>query len=74
MVDNAPAMPARRRTVAAPAQVVERAALDAQQDRCLVDGEKGRLVIRKHEDLHSALASPSLQRSLGLGEAQFAEA
>jgi len=57
MVDDAPAMPARRRTLAAPAQVVESAALDAQQSRRLVDGEKGRVVIPEHEDLHEALVS-----------------
>ena len=49
MVDDAAAVAAGWGTFAAPAQVVERAALDAQEIGGLVDGEKGRVVILEHE-------------------------
>jgi hypothetical protein len=45
VIDDAAAVAAGGRTVAAPAQVVERAPLDAQQLGGLVDGEKGRVVV-----------------------------
>ncbi len=49
MIDDAAAVAASWWALAAPAQVVERAALDAQQLGGLVDGEKGRVVILDHE-------------------------
>jgi hypothetical protein len=49
VIDDAAAVAAGRRAFAAPAQVVERAALDAQELGGLVDGEKGRVVILEHE-------------------------
>ncbi|HEX5958955.1 MAG TPA: hypothetical protein VFY92_09920 [Hyphomicrobiaceae bacterium] len=49
MIDDAAAVAAGWWALAAPAQVVERAALDAQQLGGLVDGEKGRVVILDHE-------------------------
>jgi hypothetical protein len=67
MIDNAAAVAARRRTVAAPAQVVERTALDAQQRCCLVDGEKGRVVILGHEDLPRGSDFASLSDPCALG-------
>jgi hypothetical protein len=48
MVDDAAAVAAGRRTVSAPAQVIERAALDAQELCGLVDREKGCVVILEH--------------------------
>jgi hypothetical protein len=50
MIDDAATVAAGWWALAAPAQVVERAALDAQQRGGLVDGEKGRVVvILEHE-------------------------
>ena len=45
MIDDAAAVAAGGWAVAAPAQVVERATVDAQELGGLVDGEKGRTVI-----------------------------
>jgi hypothetical protein len=45
MIDDAAPVAAGGRTVAAPAQVVERAPFDAQEFGSLVDGEKGRVVV-----------------------------
>jgi predicted transcriptional regulator len=45
MIDDATAMAAGGWTGAAPAQVVECAAIDAQELGGLVDGKKGRVVI-----------------------------
>ena len=45
MIDDAAAMAAGGWAVTAPAQVVERATVDAQELGGLVDGEKGRVVI-----------------------------
>ena len=73
MIDDAAAVPARRRTGAAPAQVVERAALDAQQCCCLVDGEKGRVIILEHEDLPRGSDVGSLSDPCAFGEARFAD-
>ena len=49
MIDDAAAVAAGRRAFTAPAQVVERAALDAQEIGGLVDGEKEQIVILEHE-------------------------
>jgi hypothetical protein len=49
VVDDAAAVAAGGWPFAAPAQVVERAPLDAQELGCLVDREKGRVVIVEHE-------------------------
>jgi hypothetical protein len=49
VIDDAAAVAAGRRAFAAPAQIVERAALDAQELGGFVDGEKRRVVILGHE-------------------------
>src|SRR5262245_48978519 len=48
MVDDAPTMAAGGRTLAAPAEVVERARLDTEELGGLGDGEKGGIVILEH--------------------------
>jgi hypothetical protein len=48
VIDDAAAVAACGRTFAAPAQVVERARLDAEELGCLRDGEKGGIVILEH--------------------------
>jgi hypothetical protein len=48
VVNDAPAVAPGRRTFAGPAQVVERARLDAQEFGGLGDGEKGGVVIVEH--------------------------
>jgi hypothetical protein len=58
VIDDAAAVAAGRRAFAAPAQVVERAALDAQELGGLVDGEKGRVVILGHQGASGAFVSP----------------
>jgi hypothetical protein len=58
VIDDAAAVAAGWRAFAAPAQVVERAALDAQELGGLVDGEKGRVVILEHEGASGAFVSP----------------
>jgi hypothetical protein len=47
-----------RRAFVAPAQVVERSALDAQELGSLVDGEKGRVVILDHDVASGGFVSP----------------
>ncbi len=51
MVEDAAAVTAGWWAFAAPAQVVERASLDAQQLGGLVDCEKGRVVIVEHAEV-----------------------
>jgi hypothetical protein len=80
VIDDAAAMAAGGWAVATPAQVVERATVDAQELGGLVDGEKGRvvivvIVIVEHESgLHSSMASICVNcRTLGSSNVRGAQ-
>lgn len=72
MIDKTAAMATGRRALTAPAQVVERAALDPQELGRLVDGKKGRVVILEHERGLRSFRGPVSPISEGVGEVQRA--
>ena len=73
MIDDAAAVASGRRTDAAPAEVIERAPLDAKELGGLVDGEKGLVVIVEHERILQGFDVANLRDVRSAGEVQFAQ-